>query len=358
LLKELLNKIICMDVMKYLSKLPDECVQMCITSPPYWALRDYGTAKWEGGNSECDHTINHYNDNMSPNTNRPYRGNRDKCIKCGAIRIDNQIGLENSPEEYIERLVNIFKEVRRVLKKDGILWLNLGDTYASSAKGSGGPSEFQDSNPGSRFEVRKFNHGLKPKDLVGIPWRTALALQADNWWLRSDIIWAKSNPMPESVKDRPTKSHEYLFMLTKSAQYYYDLEAIREEPKPENDGWMRAPKCGPNRPNIESYANDSGNVTVKKYDVIKGANKRTVWFLPIEPYSGVHTAVFPQALVEPCILAGSKKDDVILDPFMGSGTTALVAIKNERHFLGCDISTKYIKAAYERINNIQVGMNF
>ena len=233
--------------------LADESVHCCVTSPPYWGLRDYGTATWVGGDEGCDHvdeeklaerkrqkksmiavgerTDGSTRTRVHDETIGKDWQYRDTCPKCGAVRVDNQLGLEPTPEQYIENMVAVFREVWRVLRKDGTLWLNMGDSYASSTKGTGGPSDKQDSNAGSRYEPRKLNHGLKEKDLCGIPWRLALALQADGWWLRSDIIWHKPNPMPESVTDRPTKSHEYLFLLTKSARYFYDAAAIREEGK-------------------------------------------------------------------------------------------------------------------------------
>ena len=197
-------------------------VQTCVTSPPYFGLRDYG--------------------------------------------VDGQFGLESTPDEYVAKLVEVFREVKRVLRDDGTVWLNLGDSYSS--------------NPATGAKIGGESYrggGIKPKDLIGIPWRVAFALQADGWYLRQDIIWHKPNPMPESVTDRCTKAHEYIFLLSKSARYYYDREIIREEPKPHNQGWMRAPKCGSDRPKYETLADDSGNVSVKQYDEIKGANKRSVW---------------------------------------------------------------------------------
>ena len=220
--------------------IPDNSVDCVVTSPPYWGLRDYGTATWEGGDESCDHTVSmplKWNDpKRGTNYTRPevaHRGgDSSKCFRCGAKRIDEQLGLEPTPEEYCSNMVAVFREVWRVLKPTGTLWLNLGDSYASQPAGNK-DSSFSDkqvSNLGShiRRNVSTMASGLKAKDLVGIPWRMAFALQDDGWYLRSDIIWSKPNPMPESVTDRPTKAHEYVFLLTKSPRYYYDADAIRE----------------------------------------------------------------------------------------------------------------------------------
>jgi DNA modification methylase len=238
--------ILCGDALEQLRTLPDESVQCCVTSPPYWGLRDYGTAKWEGGDSNCDHitgravrTITEASAKQSTNNGSWASETRDVCEKCGAKRIDSQLGLEKTPEQYVAKMVEVFREVRRVLRKDGTLWLNLGDSYASDAGKCRNPGGGENSigktrkdagaHPLSRPNVTHLRAmNLKAKDLVGIPWMVAFALRADGWWLRSDIIWAKPNPMPESVTDRPTKSHEYLFLLTKAASYYYDAEAIQE----------------------------------------------------------------------------------------------------------------------------------
>jgi DNA modification methylase len=262
-----------------LPTLPPESVQCCVTSPPYWGLRDYG--------------------------------------------VDGQLGLEPTPDEYVANMVAVFSEVARVLRDDGTLWLNLGDSYASGSKGSGGPNEKQDSNAGSYYDIRKFNHGLKPKDLCGIPWRVAFALQADGWYLRSDIIWHKPNPMPESVTDRPTKAHEYLFLLSKQERYFYDAEAIREDKSRHGGGQLGSPDF---------------------------RNKRTVWTIPSQPYSEAHFATFPEDLVKPCILAGSRLGDTILDPFSGSGTVGKVATEFGRRAVLIELNPSYIKLADTRTN--------
>ena len=221
------------NALEELKKIPNESIQTVVTSPPYWGLRDYGTGTWEGGSETCEHV-----EGASRNdTDRVYGSSdvvveyyKDKCAKCGAIRYDSQLGAEDTYQEYVDNMVEVFREVRRVLKNDGTLWLNLGDSYMSAYNTSpppqtvGGQRGMPTNIPGNR----KKQPGVKHKDLVGIPWRVALALQEDGWWLRSDIIWHKPNPMPESVKDRPTKSHEYIFLLTKNPRYYYDADAIRE----------------------------------------------------------------------------------------------------------------------------------
>jgi len=247
----------CLETM---NAIEDESIDTCITSPPYYGLRDYGTAEWEGGDPNCEHTISmdaKWNDpKRGKNVLRPevaHRGGKSNaCLKCGATRIDEQIGLEDTPEQFIENLVEVFRLVKRKLKPTGTLWLNIGDSYWS---GKGRSDE------------------IKPKDLIGIPWMLAFALRADGWYLRQDIIWSKPNCMPESVRDRCTKSHEYIFLLTKSKSYFYDYEAIKES---------------------------TGDLKSK-------SNKKSVWHISFKPYKGAHFAVFPPDLIEPCIRAGSSE---------------------------------------------------
>jgi DNA modification methylase len=371
-----LNKIYNMDCLEGLKQLPNNSIDCCVTSPPYWGLRDYG--------------------------------------------VEGQLGLEKTPEAYVERMVEVFREVRRVLRDDGTLWLNLGDSYTKNKSNNGGYSEKSTLSGFTRSDTKgrqanesglriKLSHGLKKKDLIGIPWRVAFALQADGWYLRSDIIWHKPNPMPESVTDRPTKAHEYIFLLTKKRKYFYDREAIREPAKPWNAGRMSAPKMGKHRP-TDPY----GQQTKKVYDVIKGANRRTVWTIATQPYPGAHFATFPPKLIELCILAGTspkacevcgapwervverepmeiKRSDrgmalgkygktaasgtmikpatsvttgwqptctcqnegkgrcIVLDPFMGSGTTGMVAAMYQRNFIGFELNPEYCKMAERRI---------
>jgi len=299
------------DAIKRLRELPDESVHCCVTSPPYWGLRDYQTGAWEGGDSECEHSCGgQVQDTKAPGaiTSGVRPGcNASVCKKCGAVRIDNQLGLEITPEEYINKMVEVFREVRRVLRSDGTLWLNIGDSYCASATGSNSqePSRLQ-GGKNTQIEASKrpskLVAGLKPKDLVGIPWMLAFALRADGWWLRQDIIWHKPNPMPESVTDRCTKSHEYVFLLTKSARYYYDAESIKE-PTVTNDGNVRDRETtrlnnSPGRKRMEG-------LTTNNYEM---RNKRSVWSVTTTPYAEAHFATFPTDLIEPCILAGTSQE--------------------------------------------------
>ena len=308
-----LNKIYNMDWIEGLNLLDNNSIDCCITSPPYWGLRDYGQ--------------------------------------------DDQLGLEKTPDDYVAKMVLGFREVKRVLKPEGTLWLNLGDSYSKSESNNGGYSEkstlsgFTNPNTKGRqanesCNKRKLNHGCKPKDLVGIPWMVAFALRNDGWYLRQDIIWHKPNPMPESVRDRCTKSHEYIFLMSKSSKYYYNNEAIREPIKTSNKGYISARARtaqgalgGKNKHNMER----------RDYEDIKGANKRSVWTITTKPFKDAHFAVFPEDLIRPCILAGCPKDGIILDPFMGAGTTALVSIKEQRNFIGIELNSEYIKIASDRI---------
>ena len=324
----------CLDI---LPTLPDNSVQCCVTSPPYWGLRDYGTAKWEGGDVECEHTIGSGdNDNLKPYVTRPERNGikRQYCQKCGAVRVDAQLGLEPTPDEYVANLVAVFREVRRILRDDGTLWLNLGDSYCSmksrynqKAQSLNGGKPQDNVFSGNKTDL--YHHrelGLKDKDLVGIPWRVAFALQADGWWLRQDIIWAKPNPMPESVTDRCTKAHEYIFLLTKSARYYFDQDSIREPHKriwdATNGGSIstgRMVEAGGAMGDMSSHP--------KGYPLPNpnGANKRSVWTVSTKPYREAHFATFPPDLIRPCIRAGCPPagkrcdcDEIISSP-TGSG---------------------------------------
>jgi DNA modification methylase len=297
------------DVRERLAELPDASVQCCVTSPPYWGLRDYG--------------------------------------------IDSQLGLEPTPDAYVASMVAVFREVRRVLREDGTLWLNVGDSYASS----GGERTYGSSDGGTGRGPGTKRHdvptsGLKPKDLVGIPWRVAFALQADGWYLRSDIIWNKPNPMPESVTDRPTKSHEYVFLLTKSARYFYDAKAIREEGK---DWTTGGPGVGIKETQHYGVGN-GGNAGLKgiaaRYktgEQAAGRNCRSVWTITTQTYPDAHFATFPEALPERCITAGTKLGDTVLDPFTGSGTTGQVAVQLGRSFVGIELNAAYADLARTRI---------
>ena len=301
-------KILVGDVRSRLKELEENSVQTVITSPPYWGLRDYGN--------------------------------------------DGQLGLESTPQEFVKNLCQVFDEVWRVMKDDGTLWLNLGDSYAGSGKGPAG-------NLGAKHNERHLEHkhsaivpdGLKPKDLVGIPWRVAFALQERGWYLRQDIIWAKPNVMPESVRDRCTKSHEYLFLLTKQPRYYYDHIAIKEPVaavslQRAKSGWKTdrpSAKLGKEGIDVEEMGIRFVNP--------EGRNKRDVWFIPTGSFKGAHFAVMPEKLVEPCILAGSKEGDTVLDPFTGSGTVAVVALRHQRNFVGIELSPEYAQIAEKRITD-------
>jgi DNA modification methylase len=360
------------DCLQKLKELPDRSVDCIITSPPYFGLRDYGTATWEGGSAQCDHKAPHSNKlfgNPLFNENRPSRaatqtvGYRDVCGKCGARRIDSQIGLEPTFDEYIVKLVAIFRECRRVLKDTGTLWLNLGDKYLN-------------------------------KQLLLLPHRVAIALQDDGWVLRQEIVWEKSNVTPESVTDRCTRSHEYVFMFAKAAKrysygktaikekiaigddlrphrpddtknksavwavsgatgkcadYFYDAEAIREPSKSLNTA--DAKRIGKGRMTFadgRKRDGKDGNGQESFVSVSETRNMRSVWPVPTKGFKGAHFAVFPEALIEPCVKAGCPEGGVILDPFMGSGTTAVVAEKHNRDWIGIELNPEYAAMARKR----------
>ena len=304
--------LICGDSAVVLRTLPENSVHCCITSPPYFNLRDYG--------------------------------------------MSGQIGIEGTPEEYINALVAVFREVKRVLKPDGTLWVNIGDTYAA--------------NRAHQSNRKKGPEGYKPKDLIGIPWMLAFALRADGWYLRQDIIWQKTNCMPESVKDRCTKSHEHIFLLSKNPKYYFDAEAI-SEPIAESSakrylqnieqqkGSARQPgkTNGAMKAVLPRFGSKYGDQTGEEYAPTLRRNKRDVWPVSTKGFKGAHFAVFPEALVEPCILAGSATEGTVLDPFCGSGTVGVVALKNGRNFIGIELNPAYVEIAQERIGQAKENMN-
>ena len=309
------------DCIEKLKELEDKSVQCVVTSPPYWGLRDYGTAIWEGGKEDCPHFRTSH---QSKNTIRGqknsvlYGGIADSiyksvCKLCGAVRKDNQLGLEETYQEYIESIVNVFKEVKRVLKNDGVVWLNLGDSYSE-------------------------------KQLIGIPWRVAFALQDDGWYLRQDIIWAKPNPMPESVKDRCTKAHEYIFLLTKRPHYYYNAESIKEPTinvgADNTVGGNKYPGKYQNIGESKNYYKDTGS-----------KNKRSVWNIATKVYSEAHFATFPPHIPEICIKASSKEGDIVLDMFAGAGTTGLVADRLGRNAILIELNKNYVKLIEDRLRN-------
>lgn len=315
------------DSLEVLKTLPDESVQCCVTSPPYWGLRDYG--------------------------------------------VEGQMGLESAPELFLEKMVRLFSQVRRVLKRDGVLWLNMGDCYAGSGNGS---NDYRDecssiSKNDSKYKGQKpgISCGLKPKNLVGMPWRLALALQSDGWYLRSDIIWHKPSPMPESVRDRPTCSHEYIFLLAKNQKYYYNAEAIKEpvsgtakgrgngvNPKARtSNGYKKQDAVGKQtytgfNARWKNKQNESFSAAVS--GLVEKRNKRSVWTIPPATYPEAHFATFPPALVEPCVKAGSRPDDIVLDPFGGSGTTAEVAKGLGRDYVLIELNEEYIELAKRRLS--------
>lgn len=352
-----LNKIYIGDCVQTMKTWPEAFVQTCITSPPYFALRDYG--------------------------------------------VEGQLGLENSPEEYIAKMVEVFREVKRVLRDDGTLWLNIGDSYATnSANGWSGKNSKKNGESVTPLANRKMAVGLKPKDLIGIPWMLAFALRADGWHLRSEIIWHKPNPMPESVTDRPTKSHEQMFLLSKKPNYYYDAEAIKEQSTlggiarrercdlRQKKGWSEAyggnPPLGLSRKKEKkpsgwdtstgegghgSFHKSGRRPSVKRggfngktqamaeegRDAFRASvdlrNKRSVWTVSTKPFADAHFATFPADLIVPCIIAGAPRGGVCLDPFMGAGTTALVAATYGRKFIGCELNPEYLAMAEKRVAN-------
>lgn len=362
-----LDKIYNEDCLEGLRKLPDNSVDCCVTSPPYYALRDYGTGHWEGGDPDCPHCRTN---KVTANNATGHKGMAEKgevsgdaiyktvCRLCGAVRVDKQIGLEETPEEYIEKLVRVFTEVYRVLKPEGTLWLNIGDSYSGAKKGNTETVKHKKVAAQSDF-VKPLWNGAKPKDLIGIPWMLAFALRASGWYLRQDIIWHKPNPMPESVTDRCTKSHEYIFLLSKSQKYYFDNEAIQEEVvtqidprignRVEYDGMRKGQKGQGQRAfvalKVKSISEENPHCDSDKAikDGVVVRNKRDVWTVNVKPDSVAHFATYPEELIKPCILAGSKSGGVILDPFMGSGTTARVARMLNRHFVGFELNSEYCK---------------
>jgi len=306
------------DCLTGIYKLPPRSVNCVVTSPPYFGLRDYG--------------------------------------------VDGQIGLEQTPHEYVDKLVAVFREAWRVLRDDGTLWLNLGDSYVCSSTGSvgnkchiGGGNKCATQIEASK-RPDKTGFGLASKQLIGIPWRVAFALQADGWYLRQDIIWHKPNPMPESVKDRCTNAHEYIFMLSKSPRYYFDAESIQEDAVGgikgaaasfKREDSKRGQIMCPNSP-IPTHRKDRKDV---RYDGPK-RNRRDVWTVATRPCKEAHFATFPPDLIRPCILAGAPKHGIVLDPFMGAGTTALVCKQEHRQYVGFELNPDYIQIANRRIANI------
>jgi DNA modification methylase len=370
------NTILQGNVLERTKDIESNSIQCCVTSPPYWGLRDYGTATWEGGDENCSHKRDSKASESCTTGHVNLEGSvgdgiyKSVCKRCGAVRVDNQLGLEETPEEYVENMVKVFREVRRVLKDDGTLWLNLGDSYCGTGhKGDSKDPKHSDGRSGQKKAVNNKIQGLKPKDLVGIPWRVALALQADGWYLRQDIIWHKPNPMPEPVTDRCTKAHEYIFLMSKSPKYYYDVDALKEksttfENRPSGVARDRLydydskEKAMGKRTGIKFGGNKYGDSDDPKHNTKSGneyvdngmRNKRSVWTITTKPYKEAHFAVFPTKLPELCIRAGTKEGDLVLDPFFGSGTTGWVARELGRNYLGIELNPEYIKIAKGRFS--------
>ena len=426
-----MNKIEFGDCREIMKRWIDEGVkiQTCITSPPYYGLRDYGTATWEGGDINCDHKDarsrgDDIKDGDKQGTNAGSRPNKKFICECGAKRVDNQIGLEQTPKEYIENMVDVFNHVKELLADDGTLWVNIGDSYSSGGRTS---TTNQSLRGNAEYGVTRppVIQGIKPKDLIGIPWMLAFALREAGWYLRQDIIWHKPNPMPESVTDRCTKSHEYIFLLSKSPKYYFDNEAIKEPCINSTEEQMAKRNKKQHRENAsEQEAKYVQHNFSKVEKIYEKRNKRDVWSVTVKPFKGAHFATYPKDLIEPCILAGTSekghcpvcnakwkrmkidtgerhdvevytgkavKDyehanvqnpsdtkrrvlesmskiykyewiptcecrlepvpDIVFDPFMGSGTTAQVALQHGRQYLGCELNKEYEKLQQERINN-------
>ena len=301
------NKIYQGDSLEVLKTFPDESIDCCITSPPYYGLRDYG--------------------------------------------VDKQIGLEETPEDYIRKLVNVFHEVNRCLKKDGTLWINIGDSYNGAKKGN------TESNIHKKAVINTFEKklwdGAKPKDLIGIPWMLAFALRADGWYLRQDIIWSKPSCMPEPVKDRCTKSHEYIFLLAKSEHYHFNYLDIQEKAVSQNDR-----RFGEGRIAYDvKRANSEDKNAQQSFVVVnEKRNKRDVWSVSPKPIKDAHVATYPEELIEPCILAGSDRGEIVLDPFFGSGTTGRVAERLRRRWVGIELNPQYVEIAKKRTNNVQISL--
>lgn len=359
------------DCREVLAGLPDNSVQCCVTSPPYWGLRDYKIPPtlW-GGNPECEHewgatiAVNATNHTDKARWNHTRNG-RDElqppekrvswlrtevkqgqfCQRCNAWA--GALGLEPTPDLFVEHIVEVFRAVGRVLRPDGTLWLNLGDSYNAYNGGAGPGSKLSrtasEQRPALETGYGLRSKNLKPKDLIGVPWMAAFALRTDGWYLRSDIIWAKKNCMPESVTDRPSQSHEHVFLLARSQRYFYDAEAIREE------GVIPAGTRAAKGSSVRSELKDVNGRPPEYWDYTGTRNSRNVWSIATKPFADAHFATFPPELAERCIKAGSKPGDTILDPFGGAFTTAMVADRLQRHAIGIELNPEYCAIAERRL---------
>jgi DNA modification methylase len=370
--------IYCGDARELLPQFEPESVHCCITSPPYWGLRDYKLEPlvW-GGTEGCEHEwgngvrVSQGNRRQIPHgdgrVNDSYRDARIDypaqkvvipvgfCSLCGAWR--GSLGLEPTPELYVQHLVEIFREVRRVLRKDGTLWLVMGDSYATT---SGGGQTTTQTNVGGDLQPRRIGAGkipgIKPKDLIGVPWMTAFALRDDGWYLRCPIVWHKPNCMPSSQKDRPTLDYEHIFLLAKSARYYYDGDAIKEPAAESGQVRAKYPRVGHAKDvygdGITNLRNPSTDEASRQREMESGSrNRRSVWTIATQPFKGAHFATFPPKLIEPCILAGCPEGGAVLDPFCGSGTVGVVCKRLDRRFAGIDLSSYYCEMAMRRIDS-------
>lgn len=299
-MRDLINTIICGDCLEIMRTWPDNCIDMVVMSPPYFGLRDYG--------------------------------------------VEGQLGLEKTPEEYVNKLVIVFKEIKRILKSNGCVWLNLGDCYGSGSRKTDKPQSVAN---GITRDLPMLNRGKQgySKQLIGIPWMTAFALRADGWFLRQEIIWNKTNPLPESVRDRCTKSHEQIFLLSKSSKYYFDYKAIQEKTVTRDNYCRDRDKTALNNTPGRSRM---GGLKTNNYEK---RNKRSVWTVSNKPTKGSHRASYPPDLIRPCIRAGCPDNGLVFDPFMGSGTTAIVAIQEGKNFIGCELKPSYVQEANKRIQN-------
>lgn len=362
------------DCLAALKTLPTESVHCCVTSPPYWGLRDYQTGKWVGGDPACEHRSPTMREgrnedrqklagSAATNSYQNILAHNAHCGKCGAMKVDEQIGLERSCNDHIASLVRVFSEVRRILRKDGTLWLNYGDAYATAPNGRSAADTKTAGNDDRTFRDKPFSTVggvFKAKDRMLLPARVAIALQESGWWVRDEIIWHKPNPMPISVRDRTTPAHEMLYTLSKSARYYYDQEAIKEPIAETSKKRYAQEGLNTQTGGFKQEMYESGitgqrarsRLPAEILKTLAGSetrNRRSVWSISTKPFAGAHFATFPPELIEPCILAGCPVGGTVLDPFFGAGTTGLVAERNGRNSIGIELNAAYIEIARKRL---------
>lgn len=374
--------------------MPSQSVHCIVTSPPYWGLRDYGTGRWVGGDPDCDHRSPTMRDgrnedraklagSAATNSHQLLLAQRSGCGKCGAVKVDQQIGLEASVADHMAILVDLFREARRVLRDDGTLWLNYGDAYASSPNGRSAADTKSAGNDDRTFRdkpISTVGGVFKPKDRMLLPARLAIALQEDGWWVRDEIIWHKPNPMPSSVKDRTTPAHEMIYLLSKRPRYYFDHAAIQEDAGPVKPGRQKVPggwdlsdgahgtvhKGGRTEATYREakkprgvpprHARHKSSDQSGLDDVGRGGMraKRSVWTVPPKGFKEAHFATFPPDLIRPCILAGCPEGGTVLDPFFGAGTTGLVAQQHGRNCIGIELNADYIDIAKRRLGLVEL----